>query len=344
MMKMKRMIALSLCTAMVLPTCAFAYDANTTASTDPVDDEIIGMPSPITDCANMAQVIKLTDTFMVLPDAPEGYEKPILQVIDAGDSKIIQAIYTSTDGKQDIYIRKGAGSADISGNYNTFAQSGKLELSGLTQTTTVTTKGANGKIQLATWTKGDHSYSVDSSAPLSTTQMTNLIETVNADDLPGADPRTWGPDENGKWFMDDANFDDSASIANPITECKDMAQAASLANFSLTLPQSIAGYSTSAIQTIGLDEDKLIQVVYTTKDGSEDIYIRKGVGSEDISGNYNTFAQTRTLTVNGTSVTAKGADGKIHLATWAKNGYTYSVDSSAGLSADVMTGLIASIQ
>lgn len=342
-MKLKRMIALSLCTAMTLPTCAFAYGTNTTASTDSVDGEIIGMPSPITDCANMAQVIKLTDTFMVLPDAPEGYEKPILQVIDTGDSKIIQAIYTSTDGKQDIYIRKGAGSADISGNYNTFAQSGKLELSGLTQTTTVTTRGANGKIQLATWTKGDYSYSIDSSAPLSTTQITNLMETVNADDLPGADPRTWGPDENGKWFMDDADVDNT-SIANPITECKDIAQAASLANFSLTLPQSIAGYPTSAIQTIGLDADQLIQVVYTAKDGSENIYIRKGAGSEDISGNYNTFAQTRTLTVNGTSVTAKGADVKIHLATWTKNGYTYSVDSSAGLSADVMTGLIASIQ
>ena len=341
-MKLKRMIAFSLCTAMALPTCAFAYDTNT-ALTDPAEDDIIGMPSPITDCTGMAQVIKLTDTFMVLPDAPEGYEKPILQVIDCGDNKIIQAVYTSTDGKQDIYIRKGAGSEDISGNYNIFAQSGKLELSGFTQTATVTTKGANGKIQLATWTKGDYSYSVDSSTPLSTTQMTNLVETVNADDLPGADPRTWGPDANGKWFMDDVDAD-STSIANPITECKDMAQAASLANFSLTLPQSIAGYPASSIQTIGLDEDKLIQVVYTTKDGSEDIYIRKGAGSEDISGNYNTFAQTSTLTVNGTSVTAKGADGKIHLATWTKNGYTYSADSSAGLSAAAMIGLISSIQ
>ena len=88
----------------------------------------------------------------------------------------------------------------------------------------------------------------------------------------------------------------------------------------------------------------MIQVFYGDKD--REVCIRKAPGTEDISGDYNRYAENNTVTIKGHSVTTKGDNGQICLATWVDNGYTYSISvrSEAGISSEAMTDLIAAIQ
>lgn len=64
----------------------------------------------------------------------------------------------------------------------------------------------------------------------------------------------------------------------------------------------------------------------------------KAPGDGDISGDYNDYAQSDTITVSDREVTLKGNDDAVNLAIWAKDRYTYAVSASAGLSAEGMSG------
>ena len=92
----------------------------------------------------------------------------------------------------------------------------------------------------------------------------------------------------------------------------------------------------------------MFEVIY--RDGGEEsqniIHIRKAPGAEDISGDYNQYAESSTETVGEAEVTMKGAGGKVHLATWAKDGYTYSIGvyTEAGISSDSMAELVAGVR
>ena len=86
----------------------------------------------------------------------------------------------------------------------------------------------------------------------------------------------------------------------------------------------------------------MIQVFYG-EDG-DDLFIRKAAGDGDISGDYNDYAQSDTITVSDREVTLKGNDDAANLAIWAKDRYTYAVSASAGLSAEGMSELAAQIQ
>lgn len=131
-------------------------------------------------------------------------------------------------------------------------------------------------------------------------------------------------------------------IPNPFTECKTMEEAAQLVGFDVVVPDAIEGMDKSVIRADA--EGKLIEVIYRNEE--EEIVIRKAVGSEDISGDYTQYADTNITTIGDLTVTTKGENGQINLATWTDNGYTYSIGTRAesGISSTVMTDLIVSIQ
>lgn len=135
---------------------------------------------------------------------------------------------------------------------------------------------------------------------------------------------------------------DGQSVAqrpNPYVDYESLADAAKAAGFSLTAPDKLDGYPQRIIQTM---DDELIQVIYQNDDSS--VFIRKEAGSGDISGDYNQYRQTKTVEINGSSVTMKGADGLVMVAIWEQGGYTYAVTSDAGMSAAAMTALIRSVK
>ena len=137
-----------------------------------------------------------------------------------------------------------------------------------------------------------------------------------------------------------ANQSENVQIPSPFTDCDTLQDAASVAGFEVILPASIAGYAQDRIQVI---DKNMIQVFYVD-DAENVILIRKAVGSEDISGDYNTYTQEETTAVGNTDVLMKGNDGLIDLAVWTSGEYTYSVSVHNGITSASMADLIAEIQ
>ena len=136
--------------------------------------------------------------------------------------------------------------------------------------------------------------------------------------------------------------DDGTEIANPFITCETLEDAAALAGFDMAAPNLSS--DTYAQQEISAIEDTMIQISYQDTDGTDAIVIRKGTGSDDISGDYNTYDETGTLDVDGITVTTKGNDGLIYVATWTSGDFTFSITATAGLDSDGVTELVQAVQ
>lgn len=133
---------------------------------------------------------------------------------------------------------------------------------------------------------------------------------------------------------------ETTQIPNPWTDCESMEEAEEKAGFSMEVPDAIGEYSKSLIQTL---DQEIIQVFYE-KDGSDDnILIRKGTGSDDVSGDYNEYAETKEVQIEDVQVTEKGNDGTISLAIWKTDEYSYSV-SVPGMTEEEIATIIEQVK
>lgn len=74
---------------------------------------------------------------------------------------------------------------------------------------------------------------------------------------------------------------------------------------------------------------ELAEIVYS---GEGQIAVwRMGIGTEDVSGDYNNYDTETEISVGSTAVTLKGNGGIYTLAIWAENKYAYSISLSDGL-------------
>lgn len=138
---------------------------------------------------------------------------------------------------------------------------------------------------------------------------------------------------------DDEEADgENTQIANPWVDCASMEDAVKIAGFTFEVPEQIDGYPNQAIQAI---ENDIIQVVYD--DGANSIYIRKGVGTEDISGDYNEYEQSDEVSIGEFQVTEKGNDGKIHVAIWNDGDYSFCV-GTPGMSVEEIVAIIEQVK
>lgn len=132
-------------------------------------------------------------------------------------------------------------------------------------------------------------------------------------------------------------------IPNPFVDCKTLEEAQKLAGFDIALPDNMPeGYSRSAIRAV---KDTMIEIIY--KNGGNEIRIRKGTGSEDISGAYNEYTVTDTVTVGSLQVTMKGDDGKVNVATWVNGKYAFAITinlEGAGVGKDVVSDMVSSVK
>lgn len=135
----------------------------------------------------------------------------------------------------------------------------------------------------------------------------------------------------------------SVQIPNPFVDCTTLEDAQELAGFNMTVPGKMPeGYSESAIRVI---KNKMIEVIYTN--GDQEICIRKGTGSEDISGDYSEYGETNTVSVDDVQVTMKGNDGKVNVATWVDGEYTFAITvnpGGTGMDSAIISEMVNSIQ
>ena len=131
--------------------------------------------------------------------------------------------------------------------------------------------------------------------------------------------------------------DEDVQIPNPLTEHETLADLAKTVGFEVTLPAVDKAYQETAFIDIS---GETADVRFA--DGEDTITFRKAKGSDDISGDYNTYKESKTITVKGVSVSVKGNDG-INTATWQKDGFTYSFSSNKAMTQDALVKAIENL-
>ena len=188
--------------------------------------------------------------------------------------------------------------------------------------------------------------STTSSADTDTSSITSVInDPVN----PGNSSETATDSETTPSTLSSnttESTEDLVEIPNPFIDCDSLEDAEKIAGFEIRVPDSIDGYSNRFIQAI---DQYLIQVFYyapseISDDSRDQILLRKALGTDDISGDYNAYSEEQSLSINNTDVTYKGNDGKLYVITWTDGTYAYAIDSSAGLDLETAKTLVTQLQ
>lgn len=129
-------------------------------------------------------------------------------------------------------------------------------------------------------------------------------------------------------------------LANPFVSCATLEEAEQIAGFALELPAQIPSWVNKT--TIRAVDSALIEVTYGGQ--GRELTVRKGAGSEDISGDYTVYEHQETVTVDGCPVTIKGTDDQAAVAVWTRGGYTYAVSTAPGMEFADMTALAAAVR
>lgn len=134
-------------------------------------------------------------------------------------------------------------------------------------------------------------------------------------------------------------------IQNPWTDYESPEAAEAAVGYEISIPESISGCSDKQYRAMEQDGDTMLEVIYAADSEAETEAgrVRKAPGSEDISGDYNEYAEQQSMTVGSVSATCKGEGGLVKLAIWIDGGYTYAVSVEDGCTADEMAALISQI-
>lgn len=128
-------------------------------------------------------------------------------------------------------------------------------------------------------------------------------------------------------------------MANPFIDCTTLKEAGSIAGFSMNAPEKIKSYGKQDISAV---RNSMIQIVYGS--GKNALYIRKAAGGDsDISGDYNKYADRRTIKIKGLQVTLRGEKGSVNTAVWTNGDYSYSVFARSAISRKRMKKIIKDV-
>ena len=147
----------------------------------------------------------------------------------------------------------------------------------------------------------------------------------------------FGKIQEGKRDMCREKF---ADAINPFSDSDSLSQAEKLAGFSIEIPDQIKDSSKCIYRSI---EQTLLEIIYMDEEENEIARIRKGTGEDDISGDYNEYPVCMDILVRNNLVKMKGEPGKIFVAVWDTDEYSYSV-STKGISVAEMRKLVGGIR
>ena len=143
--------------------------------------------------------------------------------------------------------------------------------------------------------------------------------------------------DSGKTAKDVGNV----QISNPWIDCAELDEAARLAGFDIAIPGCFDGYPNKVIQAI---ENSMLQVMYydgdPTAEDSSMIMVRKGMGNEDISGDFTEYSEKETVQMHGVDVQLRGEKGLVYSAIWSRDGYSFAINADKGLSRDALSNAV----
>lgn len=129
---------------------------------------------------------------------------------------------------------------------------------------------------------------------------------------------------------------------NPIEEVRTMSEAESLLGFGLRYDRT----ETSFIeQSILVYNGSILEVNLALRNKGDAQYcIRKGRGAEDVSGDYTEYAVVQDVPLADCDVVLKGDDRGWQLATWHRDGYSYSISAQErAMSTDEIRRIVSGI-
>ncbi|GEM_PF-355679 len=136
-----------------------------------------------------------------------------------------------------------------------------------------------------------------------------------------------------------ANDNNAVQIPNPLVEYKTVDEAKNTLSFDAPVPTFVPdGYKIDYVGTIA---GETLQIFY--KNGKNEIVFRAAKGSDDISGDYNVYKNTKTVSVNGTDAKYR-ENGETSGAVWTKDGLTFSVYADTVISEKDASDIIASVK
>ena len=131
--------------------------------------------------------------------------------------------------------------------------------------------------------------------------------------------------------------EETTEIPNPMTEHATVDELSKAVGFTVKLPTMPEGYAQSALIDIS---GEIADVRFTS--GEKEICYRVAKGSDDLSGDYNTYKKSGTMTFSGVKVAWRGTDG-VNVATWTKDGYTYSLQMDNALTKAQVKAIVKSV-
>lgn len=134
---------------------------------------------------------------------------------------------------------------------------------------------------------------------------------------------------------------ENAQVICPFVTCENMEELEKQVGFSIEVKDS-ESFTVKTILAYTEMPDKMAEIVYDTVDG-DCLTVRKAPGTDDISGDYNEYTLEETT---DTGVVLKGdkETSLIYLAVWTAGEYTYSFNSSEGMTKAAMEGIVANIE
>ena len=136
---------------------------------------------------------------------------------------------------------------------------------------------------------------------------------------------------------------ETAQIPNPWTDYDSKDDAAQAAGFDLAVPDEISGCSEKSYRVLSAEGDVMFEIIYASGE-DETARIRKAPGADDVSGDYNEYAETETVDAGGVSVTMKGENGLVKLAVWTNGDYSYALSVENAIGQSDMAALVANVQ
>jgi len=136
---------------------------------------------------------------------------------------------------------------------------------------------------------------------------------------------------------------ENVQIPNPWTDYDSKDDAAQAAGFDLAVPDEISGCSKKSYRVLSAAGDVMFEIIYASGE-DETARICKAPGADDVSGDYNEYAETETVDVGGVRVTMKGENSLVKLAIWTNGDYSYVLSVESGLSQNDMAALVSNIQ
>lgn len=131
---------------------------------------------------------------------------------------------------------------------------------------------------------------------------------------------------------------DNTQIPNPWQEYKTVSEAAKAAGISFSAPEKIEKYTVSYVRAL----DGIVEVRYSN--GSNEIRVRKGKGTDDISGDYNVYKNVSEKKIGGNTVTLKGNGDGVSSATWTDRTYSCSIFSENELTNKLVESIVAAMR